>query len=199
MNRLAVFASGNGENFEQLVKASSDGRLTKAKIVLLVCDRENAKVLERAKRLNIPYYYVNPKDFTVKEDFEAKIVSLLQESKVDFIALAGYMRLIGPTLLAPFRQRIINIHPSLLPAFAGKMAIEQAIEAKVDMTGVTIHYVDEGMDTGEIIAQESLNIEKNDDAISLAKKIHVIEHRLYADTLEKIFTVMEDKNEKSTC
>jgi phosphoribosylglycinamide formyltransferase 1 len=144
-------------------------------------------VVERAKQEDIDAFVFNPKDFSSKTEFERTIVLELQNRGIQFLILAGYMRLIGPTLLHEYENRIINIHPSLLPMFPGKDAIGQAIAAGVKTTGVTVHYVDEGMDTGPIIAQESLTIMEHDTVETLAKRVHEIEHRLYPQTLQTIF------------
>jgi phosphoribosylglycinamide formyltransferase-1 len=128
-----------------------------------------------------------PKEFASKNDFEQAIWEQLDKHDVDFIVLAGYMRLIGPFLLEKYAGRIINIHPSLLPAFPGKDAIAQAVAAGVKVTGVTIHYVDEGMDTGPIIAQRAVEIADGDTEREVAEKIHAVEHAFYPETLEKLF------------
>jgi len=186
MTRIAVFASGNGSNFQSIVDSVKSGQLD-ASVELLVCDKPNAYVIDRAKLEDIPSFVFLPKDYSSKEEFEREIVSELHNRGIQYLILAGYMRLIGPTLLHEFENRIINIHPSVLPSFPGKDAIGQAITAGVNMTGVTVHYVDEGMDTGPIIAQESLFIFGNDTAETLAERIHEIEHQLYPKTLQTIF------------
>ncbi|PKR83977.1 phosphoribosylglycinamide formyltransferase [Heyndrickxia camelliae] len=186
MMKIAVFASGSGSNFQAIVDSIKVGLLD-AEVKLLVCDKPNAYAIERAKKEEIESFVFNPKDFQSKEDFERKIVSELQKREIQYLILAGYMRLIGPTILREFEKRIINIHPSLLPKFPGKDAIGQAIAAGVNTTGVTIHFVDEGMDTGPIIAQEELIIMEHDTAETLAVRIHEVEHRLYPKTLQTIF------------
>ncbi|UOE94484.1 phosphoribosylglycinamide formyltransferase [Alkalihalobacillus sp. LMS39] len=187
MMKLAVFASGSGTNFQAIIDAVEDGRL-QAELVLLVCDKPEAKAIERANTHQIPTFVFQPKQYSNKEAFELEILAQLQNCNVDYIALAGYMRLIGPTLLQAFEGRIINIHPSLLPAFPGKDAIGQAFQAKVSETGVTIHYVDEGMDTGPIIAQGKIQVDKEDTIEAVTKKIQKVEHELYPATLQKLFS-----------
>jgi phosphoribosylglycinamide formyltransferase 1 len=186
MKQIAIFASGSGSNFQALVDSVQDGSL-QASVKLLVCDQPNAFVMERAKAAGIPIFAFRAKDYKGKEEFEKEIIAELQRREVDFIVLAGYMRLIGPTILRQFPKRIINIHPSLLPAFPGKDAIGQALEGGVKYTGVTIHFVDEGMDTGPIIEQEVVRISSGETRGSLQDKIQHIEHELYPRTLNHLF------------
>ncbi|WP_163653734.1 phosphoribosylglycinamide formyltransferase [Listeria sp. PSOL-1] len=186
--RIAVFASGAGTNFQAMV---DDARLKKH-IKLLVCDHPLAGVLKRAKQAGVPYFSFKPKDYPNKEHFEQEILQLLQKMKIDFIVLAGYMRLIGPVLLKAFDRRMINLHPSLLPNFPGKDAIGQALLARSDETGVTVHFVDQGMDTGEIIAQERVCIAKDDTKATLTAKIHQVEHHFYKEVIKRYFLEKED-------
>jgi phosphoribosylglycinamide formyltransferase 1 len=190
MKKVAVFASGSGTNFQAIVDATKVATL-ECELVLLVCDKPGAKVIERAKNEGIQTFVFSPKDYENKSRFEADIVEQLQRKQVDFIVLAGYMRLIGDTLLHSFRNKIVNIHPSLLPAFPGKDAIGQAYRAGVTTTGITIHYVDEGMDTGPIIAQRELPIEPTDTLEMIEEKVHHIEHEFYPRTLQALFTAKE--------
>jgi phosphoribosylglycinamide formyltransferase-1 len=184
-SKLAVFASGSGSNFQALVKAVRNGRLN-AEIALLVSDKPGAKAIERAEEAGIPTFVFSPKHYENKVQFEQEILDKMQNLEISFIVLAGYMRLIGQTLLTHFAGRIINIHPSLLPAFPGKDAIGQAFSAGVKITGVTIHYVDEGMDTGTIIAQEAVPVFDRDDRNTLQQRIQKVEHDLYPKTLHKL-------------
>ncbi|SDN20143.1 phosphoribosylglycinamide formyltransferase [Bacillus sp. OK048] len=187
MKKMAVFASGNGSNFQAIIDVVKAGDLD-ADIALLVCDKPGAFAIERANTAHIPTFTFNPKDYSSKEAFEKVITEKLLSYGVEFIALAGYMRLLGPTLLGKFSGRIVNIHPSLLPAFPGKDAIGQALAAKAKWTGVTIHYVDEGMDTGPIIVQERVRIETKETRESLQQKIQKIEHKLYPSILHMLLT-----------
>lgn len=187
MNRLAVFASGTGSNFQAIIDAIEDGVLD-AQVCVLVCDKPNARVVERAMAHQIPTFVFQPKSYQSKMAFETEICKHLRKLEVDWIILAGYMRLIGETLLSAYEGRIINIHPSLLPNFPGKDAIGQALAADAVTTGVTIHYVDEGMDTGPIIAQKAVSIEKDDTHDSLQKKIQQVEHQLYIETISNLVT-----------
>ncbi|MGD6874670.1 phosphoribosylglycinamide formyltransferase [Sutcliffiella horikoshii] len=186
--RIAIFASGSGSNFQAITEACRNG-LLEATPALLVCDRPGAYVVERATAADIPYFAFAPKSYQTKEEFEGHILQELARYEVDFIVLAGYMRLIGPTLLNAFKGRIVNIHPSLLPAFPGLDAVGQALEYGVKLTGVTIHFVDEGMDTGPIIAQQAIEIGPDDTREMLEKKIHEVEHSFYPQTLQQLFSV----------
>ncbi|GAE92329.1 phosphoribosylglycinamide formyltransferase [Gracilibacillus boraciitolerans JCM 21714] len=187
MTKIAIFASGTGSNYDAIVEATKNGRLD-AVVALLVCDKPNAKVVEKANENGTPTFVFDPKQYRNKQMFEAKLVEVLQEETIDWIVLAGYMRLIGDTLLQPFEGKIINIHPSLLPSFPGLDAIGQAFEAGVKVSGVTIHYVDEGMDTGKIIAQQAVNLNENMTRAELQKAIQQVEHKLYPATLQKLIT-----------
>ena len=159
MVKLAVFASGSGTNFENIVNRINDGTIKNAAVALLVVDKEHAKAIERAKRLEIPWVYVNPKAFPSKAEYEEEILQYLRKREVDLIALAGYMRIVSPVLLAAYPKRIVNLHPAYLPYFPGKQSILDAYNAKVSETGVTLHYLDEGIDTGPIIHQEKISID----------------------------------------
>jgi phosphoribosylglycinamide formyltransferase-1 len=187
MTNIAVFASGNGSNLQALIDAIGRGAL-EAQIKLVVCDRPGAYCLTRASQARLPSFMFYPQKYQSKAVYEELILRQLRERDVEYIVLAGYMRLIGPTLLEAFPQRIINIHPSLLPSFPGKDAIGQALAAGVTLTGVTIHYVDEGIDTGPIIAQWPVFIDPGETRESLEEKIHAVEHELYPKVLQEIFS-----------
>ena len=183
--RLAIFASGTGSNYQAIDQAIKTGELD-AEIVLLVSDQPGAKVIEKAAQNQLATFVFNAKDYQTKQAFETEIVSELQAHQVDWIVLAGFMRLIGPTLLKPYQRRIINIHPSILPAFPGLDAVGQALDAKVKITGTTIHYVDSGMDTGEIIAQEPVRVKPGMTREELQTAIQKIEHELYPKTIQQL-------------
>ena len=192
MNRLAVFASGTGSNYEAIMKAIQQGSL-KAQVSLLICDQPNAAVIQKAKNYGTEVVVFDRKNYATKQTFEAAIVKTLQSNQIDWVILAGYMRLIGETILQPYQGRIINIHPSLLPSFPGLDAIGQALEAGVKITGVTIHYVDEGMDTGKIIAQEAVKLEENMTKEELQQAIQRTEHELYPRTIQQLIKKGEEK------
>ena len=179
---IAVFASGRGTNFAAIIRAVKKGKI-KANLALLVCDNPKAKAISRAKRAGIKIALVLREDFPTKEDFENKIIQHLEEDKIDLIVLAGYMRLLSPELVARYKNKIINIHPALLPAFKGSSAIKDAFEYGAKVTGVTVHFVDEKMDHGPIILQSALKIEESDSAETLEAKIHKVEHKLYPEAI----------------
>ena len=189
MKNIAVFASGTGSNF-QAIYESTKSKDYPGVIRLLVSDKPKSIAVKKAKNNNIKVFTFSPKTYPSKEAYEEVILKSLIENDIELIVLAGYMRLIGPTLLNRFPKRIVNIHPSLLPSFKGIDAVGQAIKAAVKVTGVTVHFVDEGMDTGEIIDQEPLKIHmlKTRDAIETA--IHKIEHKLYPKVIKKILEAL---------
>lgn len=188
--RIAIFASGNGSNFQVLAEAFQSGAI-KGELRLLFCDQEKAKVRARANQLKIKEVSFSPKSFENKDLYEQAILDLLHEEKINFIVLAGYMRIIGQTLLSQFEHRIINIHPSLLPNFPGLHGVRDAFEAGVGETGITIHYIDKGIDTGPIIRQEKVQRTDKDTLESLEAKIHALEHRIYPEVLAEIINNLE--------
>lgn len=183
--RIAVFASGSGTNFQAIVNAVQEGRLD-ARIELLVCDRPQAEVVERAQIAGVPAHTFKPKDYASREAYEQEILALLQEKEVELVVLAGYMRIITSVLVDTYWGRMINIHPSLLPSFPGLHAVRQALEHGVKITGVTVHLVDGGLDSGPILAQRAVNVEPDDTEQSLSDKIHPIEHALYPQVIQAI-------------
>ncbi|MFS1514214.1 phosphoribosylglycinamide formyltransferase [Chengkuizengella sp. SCS-71B] len=183
--RIAVFASGSGSNFQAILDHVNQQKLD-IHIELLVCDRPGAKVIERAEKAGIPVFVFRPKDYISREMYEQEIVNELQKKQIDLIVLAGYMRLVTDTLVKPYYGKMINIHPSLLPAFTGLDAIGQAYKYGVKVTGVTVHFVDNGMDTGPIIKQEPVDIHEKDTIEELEQNIHKVEHLIYPEVIELI-------------
>jgi phosphoribosylglycinamide formyltransferase-1 len=175
---FAVFASGAGSNLQRFIEETQGGTFP-ATLALVVSDRPGCPALERARAADIATFAFAPNAYAAKADYERAILAALRARGVTWIVLAGYMRLIGPTLLEPYRDHILNVHPSLLPAFPGKDAIGQALRAGARVTGVTVHLVDEGIDTGPALAQAEVPILPGDTAETLAARIHVVEHRLY--------------------
>lgn len=187
MKKIAVFASGNGGNFEALARACKTGDID-ANLVALVCDNPNAFVINRAKNYpSVEVIVVNPHDYNTKAEYEEAILQRLAAHDLNLICLAGYMRIIGSKLLGSYSNRIINIHPSLLPAFKGAHAIRDAFDYGVKVYGVTIHYVDETLDGGRIIAQTPV-IYRGNDIDELEDLIHQAEHRLYVTTVNELLT-----------
>lgn len=183
-HKIAIFASGYGSNFEAIATATLAGVIP-AEVALMVCDKPQARVVEVAQRMGIPSFVFSAKEYASKADYEREIVSRLREAEVELICLAGYMRIVGEELLAAYEGHIINLHPSLLPAFKGARAIEQAMEYGVKVFGASIHYVDSSLDGGRIIAQRA--IEYDGDSIEeVTAKIHSIEHELYIQTISKL-------------
>ncbi len=196
MKKIAVFASGNGGNFEAITVASQKSELGNCKVVLCVCDNPGAKVCERAARLGVETFSFKPSKYNSKTEYETQIADLLDKKGVDLVCLAGYMRIVGKTLLERYDGRIINIHPALLPSFPGAHGIKDAFDYGVKVYGVTIHYVDAGVDTGKIIAQEAFNYEGN-DIEELEDKIHEIEHPLYVRTIRSLLKNSQEKDNRN--
>ena len=184
MRKIAVFASGSGTNYEAIAQACAERRID-AEVVLLVCDKPGAGVLERAKRFGTETFVFSPRSYDGKAAYEAEIVRRLDASGAELVCLAGYMRIVGETLLASYSGRIINIHPALLPSFKGAHGIKDAFDYGVKVFGVTIHYVDATLDGGRIIAQRGFEY-YGDDIDEVEAKIHAIEHQLYPETIQKL-------------
>lgn len=180
--KAAVFASGSGSNFQAIMEQED----LACEVVLLVCDQPQASVIDKAAAFGVPTFVFESQHFSTKADYEQEVIKRLKTAQVDWVFLAGYMRIVGPTLLQSFSQKIINIHPSLLPAFPGKDAIGQAYRAKVHTTGVTVHYIDEGIDTGPIIAQKEVRIQADDKQDNLQKRIQKAEHLLYPQIINQV-------------
>jgi len=180
--RIAVFASGSGSNFQAIADEIQAGRLD-VKLELLVCDRPQAKVVERAALAGVPSFVFRARDYPSREACETEILQKLRARQIDLVVLAGYMRILTGTLVEPYYGRMINIHPSLLPSFPGVNGIRQALEYGVKQTGVTVHFVDGGMDTGPIIAQKAVEVLDDDTEESLARRIHAAEHELFPQVI----------------
>lgn len=180
--RVAVFASGRGTNFDAMIHHQDRA----FDIVLLVCDKPKAHVIGKAAANGVETVVLEPEKFASKAEYEAEILSKLKRAKVEWIVLSGYMRLIGETLLKAYTHKIVNVHPSLLPSFPGLDAVGQAVDAGVKVSGVTIHYVDDGMDTGEIIAQEPVTVFPKDTGDTLQKRVQQIEHVLYTKVINEL-------------
>jgi len=172
--KVAVFSSGSGSNFEAIVKAD----IPNVEISFLFCNVENAYVLERARNLSIDSTFLSHKSFESRKDFEKEILLKIKEYDIDLIVLAGFKRILSPFFVQHFDKRIINLHPSLLPSFPGLNAPRQAVEYGAKFTGCTVHFVDDGVDTGPIILQGLVEILDSDDEESLLTKIHEKEHQI---------------------
>ncbi|WP_274648972.1 phosphoribosylglycinamide formyltransferase [Paenibacillus humicola] len=184
--RFAVFASGRGTNFQALADAAGQDRLEGASLELLVCDKPESPVAERAKRAGIDTLLFRPKEYPTREAYEREIYAELQRRGIGLIVLAGYMRIITPVLVEPYYGRMINVHPSLLPAFPGVSGIRQALDYGVKLTGVTVHFVDGGLDSGPIIAQRAVEVLDGDTEAALAARIHAAEQELLPWVVQRI-------------
>lgn len=179
--KIAIFASGNGGNFEAIATACRKGEVN-ADVALCVCDKPGARVCERARRLGIKLLEFNPREYSSKQEFERMIADELDRLGIELVCLAGYMRIIGEELLGRYEGRIINIHPALLPAFPGAHAIADAFAYGVKVYGVTIHYVNSEIDGGRIIAQRAIPYEGR-DIEELEQLVHATEHPLYCEVI----------------
>jgi phosphoribosylglycinamide formyltransferase 1 len=182
---LGVLVSGNGTNLQAILNAIAAGSLA-ARVACVISNRPEAKALDRARAAGVPALAIPHKNFASREEFDRAVVRALREHGVEWIALAGFMRLLTRELLGAFPGRIINIHPSLLPAFPGLDAQRQALEHGVKVTGCTVHFVDGGLDSGPIIAQRAVPVLPGDDLALLSERIHVAEHQLYVEVLREI-------------
>ncbi len=174
---IAVLASGEGTNFQALIDLCKNEELD-IDIKLLISNKENAGCINRAIKSNIPNYLILENNFENKEKFEAEIIRILKESNVELIVMAGWMKIASEKFVNIFKDRIINIHPSLLPSFKGKNPINDALKSKALITGCSVHFVDKEVDNGKLIIQAALSIKTDDDLISLTNKIHNIEHKI---------------------
>ena len=185
MKNIAVFASGNGSNFQAIASAIRKKNL-KANLKLLVCDNPRAFVLKRAKKFKVKTFLFNPRDYLSKKDFEDEVIKKLKAERIDLIVLAGFMRILSPYFINQYKNKIINIHPALLPSFKGAHAISDAFDYRVKLTGVTVHFVDEKIDHGPIILQEPVKVCAKDTLKSLEKRIHQLEHKIYPQAIKII-------------
>ncbi len=187
MLKLAIFGSGSGTNCQAIIDAIEAGTLN-AEIKCVLADKEDAYILERARKHNIPAIYFDCAPFKTKLDGEAeqKVLQILEDHDVNFVALAGFMRIVKDGLLNAFTGRMINIHPSLLPSFPGLDGGKQAFDYGVKFTGCTVHFVDAGVDTGAIINQKIISIDNDDSLDSMMEKLHAQEHIAYPEALQWI-------------
>jgi phosphoribosylglycinamide formyltransferase 1 len=179
---IGVLLSGRGSNFEALAASVAEGRIPNADISIVMSNRETAPGIEKARALGFDARVVPSKGLE-REAYDRLVASALQEKKVDLICLAGYMRLLSPYFVAAFPQRILNIHPSLLPAFPGLEPQRQALEHGTKFSGCTVHFVDENLDAGPIVMQAVVPIEDNDTPQTLADRILLEEHRIYTEAV----------------
>ena len=175
---LGVLVSGRGSNLQAILDAINADRLT-AKIGVVICDNPEANALRKVAGTGIPTAVIERRNFAAKQEFEEAVIAQLDLHHVELVVLAGFMRILSPRFINRFPARIMNIHPALLPAFPGLDAQKQAIEYGVKVSGATVHFVDEGMDSGPIILQEAVPVETEDTVATLSERILHLEHRLY--------------------
>lgn len=180
---FAVLASGRGGNLKAIINAVNSGQI-KADLKVVISDKKDAYALQHAREAKIPDFYINPKDFQDRPSMDRAIVERLREYKVDFVVLAGYMRLVSGYFVGQYADKILNIHPSLLPAFKGLHASRDAFDYGARVTGATVHFVVEEMDEGAVILQEPVRIESKDTLETLEEKIHAAEHRIYPQAID---------------
>ncbi len=176
--KIGVMASGSGSNFEAIAQSIQAGYL-KADIQVVIYNNPGAKVVDRANRFNVPAVLLNHREFANREDLDSAIVETLKQHSVEWVIMAGWMRIVTPVLIQAFRDRILNIHPSLLPSFKGNRAVEQALEAGVKITGCTVHLVVPEVDSGDIIIQAAVPVLAGDTIETLQNRIHAQEHQIY--------------------
>lgn len=179
---LGVLASGRGSNLQAIIDAAREGRI-EAEVAVVISDNPSAFALERARRSGVPAVFINPGDFSAREEYESRMVEVLCSYGVELVCLAGYMRVVGRVMLDAFPNRILNIHPALLPAFPGLHGQQQAWEYGVKFSGCTVHFVDEGVDTGPIILQAVVPVLDEDTSDTLAARILEQEHRIYPEAI----------------
>lgn len=178
MYRLAVLLSGRGSNFEAIQNAIESGFIKNGRIVVVISNKEKARGLAIAKQRGLDAIFVDPQGKT-REDYDREIVKILKEREVDFVLLAGYMRILSPFFVENFKNRILNIHPSLLPSFRGLHAQRQAVESGVRFSGATVHFVTNKLDEGPIIVQSVVPVLRGDSEESLSRRILNTEHKIY--------------------
>ncbi|AEH59941.1 phosphoribosylglycinamide formyltransferase [Methanosalsum zhilinae DSM 4017] len=181
---IAVLVSGRGSNLQSIIDNIESGYIRNASINVVVSDVHDAYALERARDRAIDAIFINPSEHGSKKDYEKYLIGILEEYSIDLILLAGYMRLLGNSFIRRYKNRIMNIHPSLLPSFKGLDAQKQALEYGVKVSGCTVHFVDEGMDSGPIILQQSVRVLENDTVESLSERILEQEHVIYPEAVK---------------
>ena len=189
MLKIGVLASGRGSNFQSIINAVNSGSL-KIEIAVLITDNASAFCIERAKNHGIPHIIINPREYRSREAFFSEIADILKKRSVGLVVLAGFMRIVGKPLIDAFPHRIMNIHPALLPSFPGLSGQMQALNYQVRISGCTVHFVDEGVDTGPIIIQAAVPVLQDDTEETLSERILSLEHQIYPEAI-RLFS--EDK------
>jgi phosphoribosylglycinamide formyltransferase-1 len=183
MMNFAVFVSGYGSNLQAIIDAVRQGAI-KGRLVLVVSDKKDAYALERARKAGIKTLALDPKDFAGREEFDKAVIRQLQKEKIELVVLAGFMRILSEHFIRTYRDKVLNIHPSLLPQFKGAHAIKDAFEAGVKTTGVTVHFVTEELDGGPVVLQEKVEVTPGESVEQLEERIHKVEHRIYPKAID---------------
>ena len=183
MINIGVLASGRGTNLQAIIEAVKEGKI-EGRISIVISDNRDAFALKSAKQNNIETEYINFKSFKNREDYDKEIMECLKEKDIDLVVLAGYMRILSSYFIKMYKNRIMNIHPALLPSFPGLHAQRQAVEYGVKISGCTVHFVDEGVDSGPVILQKAVEVKDNDTEESLAERILKEEHQIYPRAIQ---------------
>lgn len=183
MINIGVLASGRGTNLQAIIEAVEEGRI-EGRISIVISDNRGALALKKAEQHNIEARYINFKEFKDREDYDKEIIKTMKKKKVDLVVLAGYMRILSPFFINVYKNKIMNIHPALLPSFPRLHAQKQAVECGVKVSGCTVHFVDEGVDSGPIILQKAVEVNDDDTEESLTEKILKEEHQIYPRAIQ---------------
>jgi len=183
MINIGVLASGNGTNLLAIIEAIKTGRIDGV-INIVISDKSDAYALKRARFYNIKTNSINPEGFDNREEYDREIVSILKEKEVDLVVLAGYLKMLTPYFINAYKNKIMNIHPALLPSFPGLHAQKEAFDYGVKLSGCTVHFVDEGLDSGPIILQKAVKVKEDDTEETLTKRILKEEHKLYFHAIQ---------------
>lgn len=184
--RIAVLASGEGTNAQAILDAAARDELAGAQVAVIVTDRPHAHALDRARETGVEAVFLDPVDYGGRAAYGEALAQELTDREIDLVCLAGFMRVLAPSFVKPFENRVLNIHPALLPAFPGARAVREALEWGVKVTGVTVHFVDEELDHGPIILQEAVEVLPDDNEASLHERIKKVEHRLYPEAIRAV-------------
>ena len=183
MINIGVLASGRGTNLQAIIEAIEGGKI-EGRISIVISDNSDAYALKRAKQYNIDTRYINFKSYKNREDYDKEIIKALEEKKIDLVVLAGYMRILSPFFINAYKNKIMNIHPALLPSFPGLHAQRQAVEYGAKVSGCTVHFVDEGVDSGPIVLQKSVEVKDDDTEELLEERILKEEHQIYPKAIQ---------------
>lgn len=185
MKKIVIFVSGSGTNMQNLINECHNGRIP-AQAVLVISDNPEAGALARARNYGVRAVVVDRKQYKTKAEFEAEIIKHVDASSADYLVLAGFMKILSAEFVRKYKGKIVNVHPSLLPAFPGAHGIKDAFDAKVKETGVTVHFVDEGVDTGPVILQKKVELVPGETLESLEAKVHAVEYEIYPEALRRL-------------